>query len=95
MGFFGKLFGGESKKRETGMEQSREHHSPASTSTLEKDPVCGMDVDPNKAAARSEYQVKTYYFCAPGCKSQFDKDPVRYISGQGNNGHSQKRSCCQ
>ena len=29
-----------------------------------KDPVCGMDVDPAKAAGTSEYQGKTYYFCA-------------------------------
>jgi hypothetical protein len=27
-----------------------------------KDPVCGMEVDPQQAAGRSEYQAKTYYF---------------------------------
>ena len=47
---------------------------------MEKDPVCGMDVDPKTAAGKSEYQGKTYYFCAPGCKKDFDKDPQKYLS---------------
>lgn len=45
-----------------------------------KDPVCGMEIDPETAADKSEYQGKTYYFCAPGCKKAFDKDPQKYIS---------------
>jgi Cu+-exporting ATPase len=44
-----------------------------------KDPVCGMDVDPETARAKSEYKGKTYYFCAPGCKKEFDQDPEKYI----------------
>ena len=48
--------------------------------TTVKDPVCGMDVDPNTAAAKSEYQGKTYYFCAPGCKATFDKEPDKYAA---------------
>ena len=50
--------------------------------TLATDPVCGMDVDPATAAATSEYQGKTYYFCAMGCKNRFDKDPQSYIDAQ-------------
>jgi YHS domain-containing protein len=46
---------------------------------LEKDPVCGMDVDPKTAAGKSEYMGKTYYFCAPGCKRDFDKDPEKFV----------------
>ena len=44
------------------------------------DPVCGMEVDTASAAATSEYQGKTYYFCAPGCKKQFDRDPERFLT---------------
>ena len=44
------------------------------------DPVCGMEVEPAQAAGQSEYKGQTYYFCAPGCKRQFDKDPERYVS---------------
>lgn len=45
---------------------------------MEKDPVCGMQVDPEKAAGKSERQGKTYYFCSPVCKKKFDADPERY-----------------
>jgi YHS domain-containing protein len=45
---------------------------------MAKDPICGMDVDEKKAAATSEYNGKTYYFCAPGCKRAFDKEPAKY-----------------
>ena len=51
------------------------------------DPVCGMEVDEKKPAATSEYQGKTYYFCSPGCKAQFDKDPETYLGKAG--GHNQ------
>lgn len=43
------------------------------------DPVCGMQVDEKSAAATYEYQGKTYYFCAPGCKTSFVKDPEKYL----------------
>lgn len=46
---------------------------------MAKDPVCGMEVDEKTAAGKSEYQGKTYYFCAPGCKQAFDKEPDRYV----------------
>ncbi len=44
----------------------------------EKDPVCGMTVDPKTAAGSSEYQGKTYFFCSPGCKKQFTDNPAKY-----------------
>ena len=44
-----------------------------------KDLVCGMMIDPENAAATSEYEGKTYYFCAKGCKVAFDKDPEKYV----------------
>lgn len=50
---------------------------------LAKDPVCGMDVDEKAPAATSEYQGKTYYFCATGCKVTFDKNPGKYTGQEG------------
>ena len=44
-----------------------------------RDPICGMQVDIEKAAGTSEYKGKTYYFCAPGCKKAFDEDPEKYL----------------
>lgn len=45
----------------------------------EKDPVCGMKVKKSRAAAKSEYKGKTYYFCAVACKEKFDKEPEKYL----------------
>ncbi|MFO8035219.1 MAG: YHS domain-containing protein [Anaerolineales bacterium] len=51
------------------------------------DPVCGMEVEESSAAATSDYQGKTYYFCAPGCKAAFDKEPQKYLDGGGGGEH--------
>lgn len=48
---------------------------------MAKDPVCGMNVDEKQAAATSQYQGRTYYFCASGCKAAFDKEPAKYLQG--------------
>jgi len=45
---------------------------------MAKDPVCGMQVDPTKAAGTSEYQGQTYVFCSAGCKRKFDSNPQQY-----------------
>jgi len=45
------------------------------------DPVCKMDVDEATAKLKSEYKGKTYYFCAPGCKKLFERDPEAYLKG--------------
>lgn len=48
----------------------------------ETDPVCGMKVDPESAAARSEFAGKTYYFCCGGCKKKFDTNLSQYLTPQ-------------
>ena len=45
---------------------------------MQIDPVCGMQVDPAKAAGSSEYNGKTYHFCSASCKQKFDRDPKQY-----------------
>jgi len=45
-----------------------------------KDVVCGMEIDSESAAATSEHDGTTYYFCAPACKEQFDANPAKYVS---------------
>ena len=44
----------------------------------EKDPVCGMTVDPAKAAGSYEYGGKKWYFCNSGCLEKFRSDPQKY-----------------
>lgn len=48
---------------------------------MAKDPVCGMDVDEGSASSISEYEGRTYYFCSPACKREFDGNPEKYASG--------------
>lgn len=47
---------------------------------MEKDVVCGMRVDPAKAAGTSQHNGKTYYFCSTGCKAKFDANPQQYTN---------------
>ncbi|MCX6064463.1 MAG: YHS domain-containing protein [Chloroflexi bacterium] len=50
---------------------------------MEIDPVCKMKVETETAQWKSEYNGKTYYFCAPGCKRTFEKDPEAILTGKG------------
>ena len=47
-----------------------------------KDPVCGMTVNVDKAAGKSPYDGKMYFFCSPGCQKKFEIDPGGYASGK-------------
>lgn len=49
---------------------------------MAQDPVCGMQVDEQMAIATSVYQGQTYYFCAKACKTVFDREPAKYLSGR-------------
>jgi len=50
-----------------------------SPATEALDPVCGMTVEIATAHFTSEYNGRTYYFCASGCKRSFDKEPGKYL----------------
>ena len=56
------------------------HTAGTDQSALAKDPVCGMSVDPATAAATSEYNGTTYYFCNPGCAVKFEQNPTQYLA---------------
>jgi len=43
------------------------------------DPVCKMEVNEATARFKTEYKGRTYYFCAPGCKKLFERDPQAYL----------------
>jgi Cu+-exporting ATPase len=47
---------------------------------MERDPVCGMTVDPARAAAQAIYAGETYYFCCAGCADKFRAEPAKYLS---------------
>ena len=46
------------------------------------DLVCGMTVDAVAKNRPFEYGNVTYYFCAPGCRKAFEKDPDSFITTQ-------------
>ena len=47
------------------------------------DPVCGMSVDiDNPGGGGATHAGKAYYFCGPGCRVAFEKDPEGYLSGE-------------
>lgn len=45
---------------------------------MEKDPVCGMSVEPSSALT-AEFEGRTYHFCSEGCREAFLEDPHRYL----------------
>jgi YHS domain-containing protein len=54
-------------------------HQTERSADMVKDLVCKMTIDEKTAPYRSEYQGKTYYFCAKGCLVAFERDPEKYI----------------
>jgi len=53
----------------------------AENDSITRDPVCGMTLREDKAPEKFEYEGRTYYFCARGCRERFEKNPERYLSG--------------
>jgi Cu+-exporting ATPase len=47
---------------------------------VERDPVCGMNVNPETAKARAEHDGKAYYFCCEGCAQKFQKVPGEFLT---------------
>jgi P-type Cu+ transporter len=46
---------------------------------FERDPVCGMQVNPARAAAKLEHGGRTFYFCSLGCGKKFAESPEKYL----------------
>jgi RND family efflux transporter MFP subunit len=86
------LLDSESRMRTAGAEETPEGeahaHGEAAHATMDPgatatavDPICGMSVDRAEARAAgrvSTHQGRDFYFCAPGCKEAFDKDPAAH-----------------
>ncbi|PYU27311.1 MAG: copper-transporting ATPase, partial [Acidobacteria bacterium] len=51
----------------------------AEQEVMERDPVCGMQVDPASARAKSEHGGRTYFFCCAGCARKFEAAPEQYL----------------
>lgn len=57
------------------------HHKHERTSNnTETDPVCGMNVHPEKAKFNTIHEKHDYYFCSENCLKKFRADPEKYLS---------------
>ena len=45
---------------------------------MEKDPVCNMQVNPDEATGKAEFEGNIYYFCSAGLKRRFDANPAQF-----------------
>jgi Cu2+-exporting ATPase len=45
-----------------------------------KDPVCGMELEPEMAYSKTEYAGSIFYFCSKQCEEEFKKNPEKYAS---------------
>lgn len=54
----------------------------AEEKSMEKDPVCSMEVSKDKAL-KADHEGKTYYFCSTTCEEAFKKNPSKYLKGNG------------
>ena len=71
--------------------QSKE--MPMSSTTIVKDPVCGMDIDKSTAAEHADHAGQTYYFCGSKCKEKFDHSPAQYL-GKSSAAPKTIHGCC-
>ena len=51
------------------------------------DPVCGMSVDPARAAGRAVHEGQEYWFCSKSCEAKFTAEPAKYV-------RPSKPACC-
>jgi Cu+-exporting ATPase len=60
------------------------------------DPICGMEVEPTRAAGKHEYNGQVYYFCSQHCLGKFKENPATHMKASlvqaGGKEHSSKRS---
>src|ERR1039458_8653323 len=50
-----------------------------SANAREKDPVCGMDVNPTTARFKAQHSGKEYFFCSAGCLEKFQANPEKIL----------------
>jgi Cu+-exporting ATPase len=53
---------------------------PAADGRTAVDPVCGMKVNPDTTAHRTELDGQPFFFCSAGCKAKFEADPQKHLS---------------
>ena len=65
---------------EVGGTKTSKEEGKMTTAPTVKDPVCGMNIDPNAAVASEEYQGQRYYFCSQACHDRFKANPQQFVN---------------
>ena len=52
---------------------------PSGAAGVATDPVCGMEVAVDEAAATARHEEVTYHFCADGCRRRFEEEPTAWL----------------
>ncbi|MFB6256268.1 MAG: XdhC family protein [Haloplanus sp.] len=63
--------------------RSRSEATAAGEDADTTDPVCGMTVTPDEAAATVDHDGERYHFCCRGCADSFRADPANHLSEEG------------
>src|SRR3954452_20200306 len=72
----------ESSSRRSGLSSGRPSHRSTGVvhMAVEKDPVCGMEVDTASTDLMLEHDGTTYWLCGRGCLLEFRDDPERFLA---------------
>lgn len=63
------------------LEDGSVSEQPPGTGDTVIDPVCGMSIDPTRAAASRRRGQQTTYFCSDICLERYEADPDRFATG--------------
>ena len=66
--------------KKTNVDVRSNYSNTSENTTLVKDPVCGMEINPETSAGSSEYGGKVYFFCSKTCLEKFQADPSKYVN---------------
>jgi YHS domain-containing protein len=72
------------------MSSHTDHTSPKTTSVV-KDPVCGMDVYPGTSEHGSVHDGQRYHFCSRRCQAKFEANPETYVTPHGDAQHDDQQ----
>ena len=50
---------------------------------MDRDPVCGMEVEDTPDTSRAVHEGRTYVFCSDSCRERFEESPGEFTGGSG------------
>ena len=73
------------QKESASQRKGRTVHRSAETGevSMERDPVCGMEVKDIPEAPRAVHEGRTYVFCSESCRERFEESPGSFTGGSG------------